>query len=162
MDVLFIVLLAMTVEARTFCEKTTAPLEMGEWKNHLKHLDSTAVENPATSMSEGQLYVYENNFPNNTIKYIYVDNLAVKTCGASATVKSGGIGSSSVLIVLTARSNHEIRSVVDIWGDSITADTKTDKTRRPNHSQAETMKSMNLFNHIRAVSHNKPNKRIYV
>ncbi|KOB70913.1 Uncharacterized protein OBRU01_14151 [Operophtera brumata] len=92
------------------------PLEVGFWKHTLKNLDSAVVENKPVSMSEGQVYVYENSFPGYTVKYIHVDNLAVRTCGARASLKSGGIGTSTLLIILHADANQEIRSVVDIWG----------------------------------------------
>jgi hypothetical protein len=47
---------------------------------------------------------------------IHVDNVARRTCGASAMIKSVGVGTPTVLIVLQAESNQEIRSAVDVWG----------------------------------------------
>ncbi|CAH0703157.1 unnamed protein product [Spodoptera exigua] len=108
-----------------FCKKPKAPLELGEWEYHLKHMDSAVVENPPLSINEGQMYVYENYFPNYTIKYIYVDNLAMRSCGASAAIKTGGIDSSYVVLVLHAHINQEIRSVIDIWGERTTVGKST-------------------------------------
>ncbi|KAJ8736808.1 hypothetical protein PYW07_000079 [Mythimna separata] len=156
MDLLIVLFIVATADARMFCEKTKAPLEMGEWRYDLKQLDSAVVENPPNSINEGQTYVYENYFPNYTIKYIHVDNLAIKTCGASASIKSGGLGSSSVLIVLTARINQEIRSVVDIWGKKNTVSNATDTPPR-----YKKIKSLYMFRNMRAVSHNRPSKYEY-
>ncbi|KAJ8737997.1 hypothetical protein PYW08_000592 [Mythimna loreyi] len=161
MDLLIILLIVATADARKFCEKTKAPLEVGEWKYDLKQLDSAVVENPPNSINEGQVYVYENYFPNYTIKYIHVDNLAIKTCGAGAAIKSGGLGSSSVLIVLSARINQEIRSVIDIWGTKDTTNNSTNTISQRNYVGSMNTKSLYLFKHMRAVSHNRPNKYDY-
>lgn len=155
MDLLLVILLAVTTDARMFCEKTKAPLELGQWRYDLKHMDSAVVENPPVSISEGQVYVYENFFTNYTIKYIHVDNLAIRTCGASASIRSGGIGTSSVLIVLHAHINQEIRSVVDIWGEKKCANVKA--TEPPlNPDEMKNIKSLYLFKDMRAVNHNRP------
>lgn len=160
MDLLPLILLAVTAEARMFCEKTKAPLELGEWKYDLKHMDSAVVENMPVSISEGQVYVYENYFPDYVIKYIHVDNLAIRSCGASAAIRSGGVDTSSVLIVLHADINQEIRSVVDIWGerksaDAVTATDKTAKMRNIRPADAKNIKSLYLFKELRAVNHNR-------
>lgn len=155
MDLLLILLLAVSADARMFCEKTKAPLELGEWRYDLKHMDSAVVENPPNSLNEGQVYVYENYFQNYTIKYIHVDNLAKSTCGASASIKAGGVGSSFVLIVLTARNYQEIRSVVDIWGKR----TANNSTKTRPHLNLEGSRNRHLFRNMRVVSHNRPNTR---
>ncbi|KAM3968491.1 uncharacterized protein ACR2FA_009274 [Aphomia sociella] len=150
--IILILLATSCCEARIFCEKTKIPLEEGKWRSDLQHMDAAVVENRPVSISEGQVYVYENYFPGYTIRYINVDNLAMKTCGASASIKQGGVGSSSVLIVLHADSNQEIRSVVDIWG------TKNYEPRRPKlemDDNIKNMKSLYLFKELRAVHHNK-------
>lgn len=149
MDLWFLSLLVVA-EARMFCSKTKAPLELGEWKYDLKHMDSAVVENLPVSISEGQVYVYDNFFPDYIIKYIHVDNLAMRSCGASASIKNGGIGTSSVLIVLHAGINQEIRSVVDIWGEKIPEKT----TRLPFMTDDEKAAKF-LFKKVRAVSHNR-------
>lgn len=157
MDLLLIVLLAIVTDAKMICKKTKVPLELGKWKYDLKHMDSAVVENPPVSISEGQMYVYENYFPNYTIKYIHVDNLAIRSCGASAVMKTGGIGSSYVLIVLHAHINEEIRSVVDIWGERKGGkEGNVDKLPRSETKPGElkTNKSLHLFKHLRAVNHN--------
>lgn len=144
-------LIFLTVDrcaARMFCERTKAPLEVGTWGRDLKHLDSAVVENGAVSVREGQVYVYENYFPGHVIKYIHVDNVAIRSCGASAVVKKGGIDSPSILIVLHAESNEEIRSVVDIWGKKI-----RDKVTTPPESYNE-KKTSHLFRDFRTVNHN--------
>lgn len=164
MDLLLIILLAINADARMFCEKTKAPLELGEWKYDLKQLDSAVVENPPMSINGGQTYVYENYFPKYTIKYIHVDNLAIRSCGASASIKSGGVDSSYVLIVLTARINQEIRSVIDIWGKAETNHTTEQSAnnftaiRRSDPDDWKNIKSLYLFKNMRAVSHNKRNQ----
>lgn len=151
MDVWLLVLLA-AVDGRMLCGKLKAPLELGQWQYHLKHIDSAVVENLPVSISAGQLYVYDNYFPGYIIKYIHVDNLAMRSCGASAVLKNGGVGSSNVLIVLHAGINQEIRSVVDIWGEKIpTKSTDSLKTEEI----AKNPKSLSMFKEIRAVSHNK-------
>lgn len=148
---LLLCVLATHVHTREFCEKSKIPLEMGVWKHFFKHMDSAVVENKPVSMTEGQVYVYENYFPGHTIKYIHVDNLAVKTCGASATIKSGGVGTSTLLIILHADTNQEIRSVIDIWGVENPGQT----TVRPvKAADLKNMKSMYLFKDFRSVSHN--------
>lgn len=120
------------------------PLEMGEWKRDLYRMDTATIENQPVTMKEGQVYVYENYFPNRTIKYLHVDNLARKTCGASASIKSGGIGTSSVLIILHSDPYHEIRSVIDIWG---TRELNEMKINLPQMSGQElkNMKSLYLY-----------------
>uniref|UniRef100_A0A2A4JD78 Uncharacterized protein n=1 Tax=Heliothis virescens TaxID=7102 RepID=A0A2A4JD78_HELVI len=157
MDLLLIILFAITADARMFCEKTKAPLELGEWKYTLKHMDSAVVENPAVSISEGQVYVYENYFPGYTIRYIHVDNLAIKTCGASASIKAGGVGTSSVLIVLRAFINQEIRSVVDIWGEKIALNSTQTSQPHLNPDEVKNIKSFYSFKDTRALNHNRQN-----
>lgn len=125
---------------------------MGTWKYSLKHLDSGVVENKPVSLSEGQIYVYENEFPGYTIKYIHVDNLAMRTCGASAEIKSGGVDKSTVLIVMHAKANNEIRAVVDIWG--------LKNSQRSSHKSLLTskgkkdLKSLYVLKGFRTVNHN--------
>ncbi|XP_022833183.1 uncharacterized protein LOC111361083 [Spodoptera litura] len=136
------------------CKKTKAPLELGEWRYDLKHMDSAVVENPPVSINEGQMYVYENYFPNYTIKYIHVDNLAIRSCGASAAMRTGGIGSSYVLIVLHAHINEEIRSVVDIWGERKKVITEELPRTPLKPDEMTSLKSLYLFKHLRAVNHN--------
>lgn len=138
---------APCVYSRSFCEKPNEPLEVGIWKPNLKHLDSAVVENKPVSMSEGQVYVYENHFPGYTIKYIHVDNLAVRTCGAHAAIKAGGVGTSTLLIVLHADANQEIRSVVDIWG---VENAEKSTVRAVNINK---MKSMYLVNNKTIIVH---------
>ncbi|CAH0716303.1 unnamed protein product, partial [Brenthis ino] len=128
------------------------PLEVGIWHHHLKHIDSAVVENRPVSINEGQVYVYENHFPGYTIDYIHVDNVAIKSCGASAAIKKGGIGTSSVLIVLHAATNEEIRSVIDIWG---TKQFERNTQSIPVEDKFGNMKSLYLFKELRAVNHNK-------
>ncbi|CAH0577788.1 unnamed protein product [Chrysodeixis includens] len=160
MDLLPLILLAVAAEARMFCEKTKAPLELGVWKYDLKHMDSAVVENMPVSISEGQVYVYENYFPDYIIKYIHVDNLAIRSCGASAAIRSGGVDTSSVLIVLHADINQEIRSVVDIWGErrGATSAAKAPAGKAPNQRTIrpadKNIKSLYLFKTLRAVNHN--------
>ncbi|KAI5640938.1 transcription activator MBF2 domain-containing protein [Phthorimaea operculella] len=101
---------------RAFCDRNKLPLEQGEWSREYAHLDVATIENPPVSVLEGQIYVYENFFPNSTIKYMHVDNLAIKTCGASAYIKAGGIDTSGVMVVLHSEPHQEIRTVIDIWG----------------------------------------------
>lgn len=117
-------LIVKLCEAKIFCERDKIPLEIGQWRSNLKHMDSVVVQNNPVSINEGQTYVYDNFFPGYIIKYIHVHNLAMKSCGASASVKSGGVGTSSILIILHADRNQEIRSVVDIWGDNLKVTTK--------------------------------------
>ncbi|XP_028033318.1 uncharacterized protein LOC114245366 [Bombyx mandarina] len=146
-----LIFIISNVDARIFCEKNKMPLEVGEWHKDYKQMDSAIVENSPVTINEGQLYVYENYFPGHTIKYIHVDNLAIRSCGASASIKNGGVGTSSVLIVLHADSNQEIRSVIDIWG--VKNYEKT--TRRAlNPESLKNMKSLYLFKELRAVNHN--------
>lgn len=154
MSAAYLLLLITYAEARSFCEKTKVPLEIGEWQYNLYHMDTATIENRPVSVTEGQVYVYENTFPNRTIKYIHVDNLAIRTCGANAVIKNGGINESSVLIVLHADTNQEIRSVIDIWG------TKAVKNGRPkklitSKEDLKALKSWYLFKELRAVNHNK-------
>ncbi|XP_045784150.1 uncharacterized protein LOC123880203 [Maniola jurtina] len=152
MDRLTLLLFLSCVNARLFCEKTKVPLEMGKWHHRLQHMDSAVVENRPVSIHEGQIYVYENTFPGFIINYIHVDNVAIRSCGASATIKKGGVGTSSVLIVLHAATNEEIRSVVDIWG------TKTfERTTRKIFVDENigNLKSLYLFKELRTVNHNK-------
>ncbi|KAH9630181.1 hypothetical protein HF086_000741 [Spodoptera exigua] len=153
MDLLLIVLLVSVTDAKMFCKKPKAPLELGEWEYHLKHMDSAVVENPPLSINEGQMYVYENYFPNYTIKYIYVDNLAMRSCGASAAIKTGGIDSSYVVLVLHAHINQEIRSVIDIWGERTTVGKSTITEIQPDETTSK--KLFHLFKHLRAVNHNR-------
>ncbi|XP_052751348.1 uncharacterized protein LOC113518619 [Galleria mellonella] len=146
-----LLLLIIYTEARMFCEKSKIPLEQGVWRYDLQHMDAAIVDNRPVSINEGQIYVYENYFPGYTIRYVNVDNLAMKSCGASATIKNGGVGSSSVFIVLHAESNQEIRSVIDIWGI---------KNYEPKHKvdvdpNIKNMKSLYLFKGLRVVHHNK-------
>ncbi|CAG5003185.1 unnamed protein product [Parnassius apollo] len=138
-------------KARMFCEKSKAPLEIGKWGHYLMHLDSAVVENSPVSTREGQVYVYENYFPGYVIKYVHVDNVAIKSCGASASIKQGGIGSSSILIVLHAATNEDIRTVIDIWGTK-----RQEKTKGPlqNPSSSKNFKSLYLFKDLRIVNHN--------
>ncbi|XP_047544224.1 uncharacterized protein LOC125076211 [Vanessa atalanta] len=151
MELITLLLLLNYAETRLFCEKTKMPLEMGQWQNHLKHMDSAVVENRPVTISEGQVYVYENHFPGYIIKYIHVDNVAIKSCGASATIKKGGIGTSSVLIVLHAATNEEIRSVIDIWGTKyFEQNTKS----IPIDKNMGNLKSLYLFKDLRTVNHN--------
>lgn len=89
-------------------------LELGDWSRALSQLDSTVIEHKP--VSQGNIFVYENVFPGHSIRYINVDNVAVRTCGAHASLKSGGVGASSVLVVLVAPPGHEIRAVIDVWG----------------------------------------------
>lgn len=152
MELITLLLLLSYSEGRLFCEKTNKRLEIGQWQHHLKHMDSAVVENRPVSINEGQVYVYENDFPGYVINYIHVDNVAIKSCGASASIKKGGIGKSSVLIVLHAATNEEIRSVIDIWG------TKCPEKRVksiPVDENTKNMKSLYLFKDIRTVNHNK-------
>ncbi|CAG9558585.1 unnamed protein product [Danaus chrysippus] len=151
---LVILLILNFAKARLFCEKTKMPLEVGEWSHQMKRMDSAVVENRPVSINEGQIYVYENNFPGYIIKYIHVDNVAIRSCGASADIKKGGVGSSSVLIVLHAATNEEIRSVIDIWGIK---SMDTPKTTKPMilDENIDNMKSLYLFQKLRAVNHNK-------
>lgn len=148
--ILFVFLLTLLyVQARMLCE---APLEEGVWRHDMHHMDTAVIQNPPVAVSEGQLYVYENYFPNRTIKYLYVDNLAMKTCGARASLKSGGLGTSSVLIVLHAGPYNEIRSVIDIWG------TKSPqlKVSRPRSTPKamKILKSIYLYKNMKAVRRN--------
>ncbi|CAK1554662.1 unnamed protein product [Leptosia nina] len=146
---LFLLLTASQVGARLFCGKAKMPLEIGDWHQGLSHMDSAVVENRPVTINEGQVYVYENYFPGHTINYIHVDNVAIKTCGASASIKKGGIGTSSVLIILHAGTHEEIRSVIDIWGTKHRAVT----TAPPLHDLKK-LKSFYLFKELRAVNHN--------
>ncbi|CAG4942739.1 unnamed protein product [Colias eurytheme] len=115
-------------------------------------MDSAVVENRPVTINEGQVYVYENYFPGYIINYIHVDNVAMKSCGASASIKKGGIGTSSVLIILHAETNEEIRSVIDIWGTK-----HFEQTTRtlPKDENTKNLKSLYLFKELRAVNHNK-------
>lgn len=137
------------INAKLICNGVYRPLEVGKWKNSLKHLDSGVVENKPTS--EGQVYVYENDFPGYTIKYIHVDNLAIRTCGARAEIKSGGVGQSTVLIVIHAKANNEIRAVVDIWG--VKAYEKPSPKLRPINIE-KNVKSLYVLKSFRMVNHN--------
>ncbi|PZC76592.1 hypothetical protein B5X24_HaOG204432 [Helicoverpa armigera] len=160
MDLLLIILFVITADARMFCEKTKAPLELGQWQYSLKHMDSAVVENPAVSINEGQVYVYENYFPGYTIRYIHVDNLAIRTCGASASIKAGGVGASSVLIVLRAYINQEIRSVIDIWGEKKVSNNTNALNNTQLSLNPEEVKNINynyLFKDTRALNHNRQN-----
>lgn len=136
-----------------FCGSTKVPLEIGVFKHGYAHMDSTVVENKPVTISEGQFYVYENDFPNHIIKYIHVDNLAMKTCGAKAMLKSGGVGTSTVLIILHAATNQEIRTVVDIWGVKISDPVRITKPPLPK-DKLKNMKSLYLFKDFRTVNHN--------
>ncbi|KAJ2954126.1 hypothetical protein O0L34_g2348 [Tuta absoluta] len=165
MDALVLVLLLSALAAavrgtRLFCDRDQLPLEEGEWSRDYAHLDTATIENPPVTVLEGQIYVYENFFPNRTIKYMHVDNLAIKSCGASAAIKAGGIGTSGVMVVLHAGPHQEIRSVIDIWGTRLTP-------RRPQHRRAmlvppedlEQMKKLRskYLAVSRTVNHNKYN-----
>ncbi|XP_045542196.1 uncharacterized protein LOC123723483 [Papilio machaon] len=134
------------------CKNPKTALEIGKWAHNLKHLDSAVIENGPVSMHEGQMYVYENYFPNYIIKYVHVDNVAIKSCGANAQVKKGGVDASSVLIVLHADINEEIRSVIDIWGTANGVPAKG-VASHPEHYKGG-MKSIYLFSDRRAVNHN--------
>ncbi|XP_073960660.1 uncharacterized protein [Choristoneura fumiferana] len=136
-----------------FCEKSKTPFELGEWNGSLKHMDSATIENKPVFATEGQVYVYENTFPGYTIRYVNVDNLAQRTCGASAVLKRGGVGTSTVLIVLHAATNQEIRSVIDVWGTRDAA-RKNIKTILKDDGLMKDMKSRYLFKQMRAVNHN--------
>ncbi|RVE44628.1 hypothetical protein evm_010714 [Chilo suppressalis] len=150
MERLLLAVLAALCNARQFCERSKMPLEVGEWRHNLQHLDAAAVENGPVSITQGQVYVYENYFPGYTIRYIHVDNLARRTCGASATLKSGGVGTSSVLVVLQAEAHDEIKSVVDVWG------TRTGAPQpKPSPPPPANLRSLYLFKTLRAVNHNK-------
>ncbi|CAH2035666.1 unnamed protein product, partial [Iphiclides podalirius] len=151
LGVCLVLIAADSCGARLFCEKSKAPLEVGTWASGLRHLDSAVVENGAVSVREGQVYVYENSFPGHVIRYLHVDNVAIRSCGASAVVKKGGVGASSVLIVLHAAANEEIRSVVDIWGSrGQDAGAPSAPSEGPNN-----MKSIYLYGDFRAINHNK-------
>ncbi|KAJ0183984.1 hypothetical protein K1T71_000407 [Dendrolimus kikuchii] len=149
----FILLLITQTESRKICGRTQIPLEIGTWRYDLKQMDSIVIENNPIAATEGQTYVYENYFPDYTIAYVNVYNLAIKTCGANASLKSGGIGSSSVLIVLHADSNEEIRAVIDIWGTK-KLNKRSKKKPTKNSKDLKNMKSLYLFKEFRAVSHN--------
>ncbi|KAL0851730.1 hypothetical protein ABMA28_000049 [Loxostege sticticalis] len=153
MEYVILALLATIAHARMFCAKTKLPLEVGEWKHDLKHLDSAVVENKPVSITEGQVYVYDNYFPGFTIRYIHVDNVAIRSCGASAVIKAGGVGTSSVLIVLHAEANQEIRSVVDVWGTRNEAPPQKKKVL-VDTKEMKNVKSLYLFDKMRAVHHN--------
>lgn len=117
--VLYVFLITvLAVRAKMICDGNdiNTALERGVWRHDMYHIDTTVIQNPPVTVSEGQMHVYENDFPNRTIKYLHVDNLALKTCGARAILKSGGLGTSTVLIILHAGPYNEIRSVIDIWG----------------------------------------------
>ncbi|XP_060809494.1 uncharacterized protein LOC132903937 [Amyelois transitella] len=129
------------------------PLELGKWHNTLIQMDSAVVENNPVNIMEGQVYVYENYFPGHIIKYIHVDNLAQKTCGASAQIKDGGIGKNSVMVVLHAGANQEIRSVVDVWGVK-DASLPRVTLRRYMDENSKYMKSLYLFQGLRTLNHN--------
>ncbi|VVC86354.1 uncharacterized protein LOC126978375 [Leptidea sinapis] len=154
MDRLLILLIfhTISIEGRLFCEKSKSPLEVGKWSHNLKHMDSAVVENRPVAINEGQVYVYENHFPGHLIDYINVDNVAIKSCGASAMIKKGGIGTSMVLIILHADTNEEIRSVIDIWGTKH-FDVTTSSTPKDNNIM-NNLKSLYLFKKLRAVNHN--------
>ncbi|XP_068620026.1 uncharacterized protein [Battus philenor] len=147
--VYFIIIIICECNGR-FC-KNKIPLEIGKWSHNLKHLDSVVIENGPVSMREGQVYVYENFFPNYIIKYVHVDNVAIKSCGANAEIKKGGVDSSSVLIVLHADTNEEIRSVIDIWGTKSRIVIET--VAAPQDSN-KSMKSLYLLKELRAINHN--------
>lgn len=155
--VLFVFLVNLLyAEARMICDrdKDNTPLESGVWRHDMHHMDTAVIENPPVTVSEGQLYVYENDFPNRTIQYLHVDNVAMKTCGARASLKSGGVGTSSVLIVLHAGPYNEIRSVIDIWGTK--SPPLPSKSSRPKEipESMKNLKSLYLFSNMRAVNHN--------
>lgn len=82
-----------------------------------------------------------------------MDNLAQKTCGASAVLKRGGVGSSTLLVVLHAAANQEIRSVIDVWGTR-DAPRKDIKTLLKDDGLMKDMKSRYLFKELRTVNHN--------
>ncbi|XP_063547085.1 uncharacterized protein LOC134754678 [Cydia strobilella] len=149
----FLILQAVTVIAKN-CGKAKAPFELGEWNGHLQHLDAATIENNPVSAAEGQFYVYENTFPRHTIKYIHVDNVAQKTCGAVATLKRGGIDGSSVLIILHAESSQEIRSVVDVWGVPKSVPRKREMKPLEREGELRDMQSKYLFMKARALNHN--------
>ncbi|XP_028173664.1 uncharacterized protein LOC114362447 [Ostrinia furnacalis] len=154
MEYVILALFLTHIHARMFCEKTKLPLEVGVWRHDLQHMDSAVVENKPVSITEGQVYVYDNYFPGYTIKYIHVDNVAIKSCGASATIKMGGIGTSTVLIVLHADTNQEIRSVIDVWGTKDEAPVPKKKAL-PFSKDIKNLKSLYLFGKLRAVHHNR-------
>ena len=138
--------------ARMFCDRSKVPLELGEWRREYARMDTATIENPPVSVKEGQIYIYENYFPNRTIKYIHVDNLAIRSCGASATIKAGGLNTPGVLIVLHSGPFQEIRTVIDIWGSRDQEPTRA----RPNFTPVElkNLKTSFLYNGHRAVNHN--------
>ncbi|KAI8431202.1 hypothetical protein MSG28_001240, partial [Choristoneura fumiferana] len=113
-----------------FCEKTKTPFELGEWNGSLKHMDSATIENKPVFATEGQVY---------------------RTCGASAVLKRGGVGTSTVLIVLHAATNQEIRSVIDVWGTRDAA-RKNIKTILKDDGLMKDMKSRYLFKQMRAAT----------
>ncbi|XP_053623692.1 uncharacterized protein LOC128682825 [Plodia interpunctella] len=155
MDYAALILLITCAQARMVCERNKMALELGKWKNTMIHMDSAVVENSPVAIAEGQIYVYENYFPGYTIRYIHVDNLAQKTCGASAQIKDGGIGKNSVLVVLRAESNLEIRSVVDVWGTKDPNPRNSLKLPRYIDENAKYVKSLYLYQGSRALNHNK-------
>ncbi|KAG7294719.1 hypothetical protein JYU34_000141 [Plutella xylostella] len=89
-------------------------LELGQWRPGLRHLDAVIVERPSDHEAA---FTYENTFKGFRIRYVSVHNVAVKTCGALAVVAGGGVGSQGLVIRLQAPPYHEIRSVIDVWGD---------------------------------------------
>lgn len=160
--VVLIVFLAMLyAEARMICDRMdNVPVERGVWRHDMHHMDTAVIENPPVTVSEGQLYVYENDFPNRTIQYLHVDNLAMKTCGARASLKSGGLGTSSVLIVLHADPYNEIRSVIDIWGTKTLPPPKSFRVKEIPKAM-KNLKSLYLFSNMRAVNHNYHNESLH-
>lgn len=161
--ILIVFFVNLYAEARMICDryvKTT--LESGVWRNDMHHIDTAVIENPPVTVPEGQLYVYENDFPNRTIQYLHVDNLAMKTCGARASIKSGGLGTSTVLIILHANPFNEIRSVIDIWGTKSLPPRLKSLRFREIPKPMKNMKSLYLFSNLRTVNHNYHNESLHL
>ncbi|XP_049885389.1 uncharacterized protein LOC126380163 [Pectinophora gossypiella] len=156
MEVLMVLVLVPLVSGRMFCDRSKVPVELGEWKREYARMDTATIENPPVSVKEGQIYIYENYFPNRTIKYIHVDNLAIRSCGASATIKAGGVNTPGVLIVLHSGPYQEIRTVIDIWGTRALDPTRARPNFTPN--ELKNLKSTYLYKGNRAVNHNIHNE----
>lgn len=154
--IIVLILLQYAHAARRICTRESMPLEVGSWSNNLVHMDSAIVENAPVSLNEGQVYVYENYFPNKTIRYIHVDNLARRTCGANASIKSGGIGQPTVLVVLHSDPFQEIRSVIEIWGTNEVKKQLGHFPVKVDSEEMKKMKSLYLFKDMRAYGRNMP------
>ncbi|XP_048005676.1 uncharacterized protein LOC125241309 [Leguminivora glycinivorella] len=154
MALVALLLLHVGITIAINCSRAKAPFELGEWNGHLEHLDAATIENNPVTAAEGQFYVYENTFPRHTIKYLQVDNLAQKTCGAVATLKRGGLNTSSLLLILHAESSQEIRSVVDVWGVPKMVPRKRNVKPLEREGDLKNMQSKYLFMKARALNHN--------